>query len=113
MPVNRDNVPHYTWGEGCDGWTLSPNADLLVIQERMLPHTKEVRHRHSKSRQFFYVLSGELCMEREGELHRLAPGDGIEIRPTAKHQARNDRDEAVEFIVVSAPTTRGDRTDLP
>ena len=61
---------------------------------------------------FFYVLEGNLTMELEGEKHEIKTKQGLEIPPGAKHQARNDSQSPVEFIVISHPTTRGDRTDL-
>ncbi len=111
MVVSREKAEHYNWGQGCDGWLLLPGTDLMVIEERMPPGTAEVRHFHSKARQFFYVISGELTMELEGAVHQLTPSSGIEIPPRACHQARNAGPEPVRFIVISSPTTRGDRTD--
>ncbi|WP_318377177.1 cupin domain-containing protein, partial [Enterobacter sp.] len=66
----------------------------------------------SISRQFFYVLEGNLTMELEGVKHEIKARQGLEIPPYAKHQARNDSQLPVEFIVISHPTTRGDRSDL-
>lgn len=70
------------------------------------------RHFHSLSRQLFLVLDGVLTMELEAEKHQIAARQGIEIPPQAKHHARNESDNAVEFILISHPTTRGDRLDL-
>ncbi|WP_451977542.1 cupin domain-containing protein [Azospirillum endophyticum] len=107
-----ENAEHYSWGDHCDGWVLAPSPDMMVIQERMPAATAERRHFHTKARQFFYVLSGELTMELEGVHHAIAAMSGIEIPPGARHQARNDSDSDVYFLVVSSPSTRGDRTDL-
>jgi quercetin dioxygenase-like cupin family protein len=85
---------------------------MMVIQERMPPGAAEQRHYHSIARQFFYVLSGELTMELEGVVHRVPAMTGIEIHPQSKHQARNEAETDVHFLVVSSPTTRGDRTDI-
>lgn len=85
---------------------------MLIIHEKMPPGTHEKRHFHSISRQFFYVLEGNLTMELEGVKHEIKAQQGIEIPPGAKHQARNDSQLPVEFIVISHPTTRGDRSDL-
>jgi len=51
-------------------------------------------------------------MELERKEHRIVAQQSIEIPPGSKHQARNGTDAAVEFIVISHPTLRGDRTDL-
>ena len=113
MKVSKQNADHYTWGGDCDGWRLLPRSDLNVIHERMPAGRAEVRHHHSVSRQFFFVLSGVLTMEIEGERHALTQGEGIEVPPQAPHQAMNRSDRDVEFLVISHPTTRGDRTDEP
>jgi quercetin dioxygenase-like cupin family protein len=108
---SRDTASHYNWGEGCDGWVLFPNADITIIEERMPPGTKEVRHFHEKARQFFYVLSGELRMELEGQVYIIAAGSGLEVPPRSKHQALNDSAGEVRFLVTSSPTSHGDRVD--
>lgn len=51
-------------------------------------------------------------MELEGKEHQVGIQQGIEIPPDSKHQARNDTEYAIKFIVISLPTMRGDRTDL-
>ena len=79
MKRGIDNSEHCRWGDGCDGWVLSPSPDMMIIQERMPPRTAEKRHFHLTARQFFYVLAGELTMELEGEHHLLPPMTGIEI----------------------------------
>ena len=110
--ISKENAEHYTWGEECDGWHLVKRQDMSIIHERMPAGTREIRHYHSVSRQFFFVLNGSLTMELEGENHLIASRQGIEIPPYAKHQARNDSADDVEFLVFSQPTSRGDRTDL-
>lgn len=108
-PVSTGVAPHYAWGSLCDGWHLVRADALAVIEERMPPATREVRHRHAHSRQFFYVLSGVLTMEIEGTRHRLEARTGIEIPPGVAHQALNESSADVEFLVVSTPPSHGDR----
>ncbi|WP_313655989.1 cupin domain-containing protein [Pantoea sp.] len=110
--ISKMNAEHYHWGEGCDGWYLMNRPDMLIIHEKMPPGTCEKRHFHASSRQFFFVLKGVLTMELDGTLHDIAAHQGIEIPPQVSHQAQNKRDEPVEFMVISHPTTRGDRTDI-
>ncbi|MGO3911221.1 cupin domain-containing protein [Huaxiibacter chinensis] len=110
--ISKENAEHYVWGDNCDGWYLVQRPDMLVIHEKMPQGTSEKRHYHSVSRQFFFVLKGVLSMELEGEMHAIEAHQGIEIPPGSKHQARNDTDSPVEFMVISHPSTRGDRTDL-
>jgi len=110
--ISKENAEHYVWGEQCDGWYLVNRQDMLVIHEKMPAGTQEKRHYHSVSRQFFFVLEGVLTMELEGKKHNIGARQGIDIPPQAKHQARNDADTATEFLVISHPSPRGDRTDL-
>jgi len=108
-PISVKTAEHYTWGEGCEGWHLARTAELSVIEERMPPGTAEQRHKHERSRQFFYVLSGALTMEVEGAMYRLGAGMGLEIAPGEAHQAINSSGEEVRFLVVSQPRSHGDR----
>jgi len=108
-PIHAAAAPHYTWGGACDGWRLVESPDLSVIQERMPPGTSEVRHRHRRARQFFYVLRGRLAVECANLSHVVGPDAGLEIPPLAAHRVFNDSGEVVEFLVVSQPPSQGDR----
>lgn len=108
-PIGKDNAEHYMWGGDCDGWHLVKRDDLSVIHERMPAGRSEVRHSHGRSRQFFFVLAGELTLEVAGRHHILAAGRGLEVAPLQPHQAINGSGLDVEFLVISHPTTRGDR----
>ncbi len=112
MIVSKQNAEHYKWGEDCDGWHLLKEQALSIIHERMPAGKMERRHYHCVSQQFFFVLSGELTMELEGELYQVCAGEGISVPPQTKHQARNDSLNDTEFLVISEPTTRGDRVNI-
>lgn len=112
-PVSTDEAPHYAWGDGCDGWHLVRDPSLSVIQERMPPGTAEVRHRHARARQFFFVLAGRLRIEVAGVPHELAAGQGLEVAPGRAHQVVSAGDAAAEFLVVSHPPSHGDREPVP
>ena len=114
QPISRAVGQEYGWGDGCQGWQLVRAQNLSVIEERMPPGTREIRHWHARARQFFYVLSGTLTIEVEGVTHHLAARTGIELPQGMAHQAINETTDDVEFLVISEPPTRGDRheTDL-
>lgn len=78
----------------------------------MPPSTFEVRHVHSETHQFYYVLEGEATVELDGDRVRAAQGEGIEIPPGTVHQMRNDGDGYLEFLVMSSQPPRSDRVDL-
>jgi mannose-6-phosphate isomerase-like protein (cupin superfamily) len=111
-PVDRSNAEHYVWGDDCDGWHLLKRDDLSVIAERVPAGAREARHVHARSRQFFFILSGCAVIEVDGRRNELGAGQGLEIAPGQAHQFHNEAAAEVHFLVISQPTTRGDRTDL-
>jgi mannose-6-phosphate isomerase-like protein (cupin superfamily) len=107
-----ENAEHYMWGEINDGWHLLKRDDMSVIQERVPAGGAEVMHYHKVARQFFYILEGEGTMAFEDREVVLAKGQGLEIPPQVKHQFNNQSQADVHFLVISVPTTRGDRINV-
>jgi len=112
MTISTENAEHYIWGDLCDGWHLLKRDDMSIIQERVPAGGMEVMHYHDISRQFFYILEGEGTMGFENREIILKKGQGLEIAPQVKHQFKNQSDTDVHFLVISIPTTRGDRVDV-
>lgn len=112
-PISVLTAERNTWGAGADGWHLVRAEGLSVIQERMLPGTAEERHRHAHARQFFFVLAGRLDIEVEGTIHSLRPIEGLEVMPQHAHTVWNRGTEPAEFLVISQPPSRSDRTAAP
>jgi mannose-6-phosphate isomerase-like protein (cupin superfamily) len=111
--VHKGNAEHYVWGANCDGWRLVDTPGLSVIHERMPPGAAERRHHHDRARQCFFVLQGTLTMALAGDRHVIPAGQALEIAPGATHQAINASNADVEFLVISQPTTQGDRVEEP
>jgi len=111
LAVSREIAEHYRWGDDCDAWYLVKDKDLSVIEEFMPPGASEIRHHHKLAQQFFYILSGEVLMEIEGHTTLLPAGNGIRVMPGERHRIRNPSSAPVRFLVVSQPTSRGDRYD--
>ncbi len=109
---NVNTAEHYRWGQVCDGWRLLEGPDLSVIQERIPPGAGEVRHYHLRARQVFFVIAGELELQLGEQLLRLSVGDSLEVPPGDRHLVRNGGNVDATFLVVSAPTTRGDRVNV-
>jgi mannose-6-phosphate isomerase-like protein (cupin superfamily) len=112
MSISIDNAEHYGWGQICDGWYLVKREDMSVIQERVPAGGAEVTHYHERARQFFYVLEGEGTISFEDHEVILQKGQGLEIQPMIKHQFKNNSSMDVHFLVISVPSTRGDRVNL-
>lgn len=107
--VSRENAEHYHWKTVCDGWHFIKTEELSVIVEKMPPNTFEDAHFHRKARQLFYILSGEAEMKLRDGTITLEAGMGVEIEPMEVYQMTNVSDRSVEFIVVSAPKSHGDK----
>jgi mannose-6-phosphate isomerase-like protein (cupin superfamily) len=107
--VSRETAEHYRWGNDCDGWHLVKDANLSVIEELLPSGASEVRHYHQQAQQFFYILSGEVMMEVEGNNTLLRSGSGIRILPGARHRISNPSSSAARFLVISQPPSHGDR----
>jgi mannose-6-phosphate isomerase-like protein (cupin superfamily) len=60
----------------------------------------------------FYVLRGKLEIELNGETHLLSERDSLEVPPALPHCVRNPFEGDADFLVVSAPSTIGDRVNL-
>lgn len=109
LPVNTQSGEHYVWGDVCDGWHLLKHDDMSVIEEMVPPGAGERRHVHARARQFFYVLDGEATLEISGRSFSFSTGQGMHVPPGVEHRFRNQSTGPVRFLVMSAPTTRGDR----
>ena len=95
IPTSKRTAQQYGWGDGCEGWHLVRSQNLSVIEERMPPGAREVRHWHARARQFFYVIAGTLTLEVEGATHVLAPRSGMPLA----HQDRFPlREQEGEFL---------------
>jgi len=79
----------------------------------MPPGTAETRHRHAVARQFFFVLAGELTIERDEDAFVLRGGEGLEVAPGSAHQVLNRGDTDARFLVISQPPSHGDREPAP
>jgi len=112
MVVSKDRVTDYTWGAGCKAWPLVDTDKLSVKEEAMAAGTTEKRHLHAQSRQFFYILAGVASLEVAGKDYEMSTGEGMEVAPGLQHCIRNNAEEALRFLVISAPSTASDRIDM-
>ena len=109
MITSKNNSEHYKWGENCDGWHLAKTNKMSVIQELVPPGRSEVRHYHSNSQQYFYILSGIATIEMDGNVLNIHPGSGVHVREMIPHQLMNNGQSDLEFLLISTPPINGDR----
>jgi len=110
--IGKDNAPAFTWREVCLGWTLVDQPSLHVIEERMPPGTFELRHVHTSTHQFYFVLEGRATVVSDAGRFEVAAMHGIEIPPRLEHQMRNESDTDLEFLVISTRRPREDRRNV-
>lgn len=110
--VSLNNAEHYQWGDQYDGWHFCKDPALSVIRECVPAGGTEVRHVHRQAQQFFMILAGRAVIEMNGTDHALAAGEGLHVPAGTPHRFFNPGQDAVQFLVISTPTTRGDRIDL-
>ena len=111
--VSADSAEHYLWGDGCDGWRLADGETLSVILERVPAGRGEARHYHRRARQFFFVLEGRATLRVGEDTVVLEAGQGVEVPPLVPHRMDNATGQDVVFLVISGPTSQGDRHEAP
>lgn len=111
IKVNKSIVEHYKWGNNCDGWHLLKSRGLSIIEERMPSGTSEVLHYHEVAEQFFLILKGRATFIYNDQRMEVSERSGIYIAPKVVHRIINEESKDLEFVVISRPSTRGDRIE--
>jgi quercetin dioxygenase-like cupin family protein len=99
--LNVLGVTHIYKATGAEtGGSFSLWEDVVPPGAGAPPHT------HTREDEAFYVLSGELLFEFEGEPapHRVAPGGFFFGARARRHAYRNVGDKPARVLVLSAPS---------
>ena len=112
MKKTTSNSKSYNWGDGCTAWQFVNSPTLSVIRETMPPKTSESLHKHSRSQQFFFIISGEAVFELNGERHTIKANQGMHVKPMAVHRIINATDENLELLIISEPHSHADRINI-
>lgn len=110
--VSKKNAGHYKWAMNCDSWVLADTEGLSVKQEIMPTGEREQLHFHETASQFFFILKGTATFLLDGEKLLIGEQEGILIEPLTKHYIANETGTDLEFLVISQPTTKNDRTTI-
>ncbi|HSP59694.1 MAG TPA: GNAT family N-acetyltransferase [Ornithinimicrobium sp.] len=102
-PISPDTARRSTFDDGCTVWHLVDRADLSVVQESVPARSETRTHAHDRSREYFHVLSGRAVVSVGPQTAQVEAGSGIEVPPRVRHQIRNETDEELLLLVVSAP----------
>lgn len=117
-PISPDTARSATWvsvrrsaGETheltCTASYLLDRPDLAVVHELLPPGAQTRAHAHDRSRQFFHVLRGQATVILGPRTVLVPAGSGLEIAPRERHVLRNDGEDELELLVVSAPRVAG------
>lgn len=90
----------------------SPCARTSLAEATLYPGCHTERHRHPKTEEIYYILSGTGRMEVDGETEPLHPGDAVLLPPGAAHQAWNTGDVPLVILCVCAPAYEHDDTEF-
>lgn len=109
-PVSKSTKKAYRWGNGGMGWPLVETKGLLLVEETLAPGCSEKYHYHNQAAQIFYMLAGGAVMRfADGQSVEIDTGMALHIPPETSHAIVNQTDEEIRFLVISAPSSRGDR----
>ena len=112
-PVSKSTVTAYQWGDGGVGWSLVETKGLRVVEEALAPGCSEKHHYHNQAEQCFYMLAGRAVMQfADGQHVEIGPGMALHIPPKTRHAIVNQTVEEIRFLVISAPSSRGDRHEV-
>ena len=112
-PVSKSTKKAYRWGNGGIGWPLVETKGLLVVEETLAPGCSEKHHYHNQAAQCFYMLVGCAVMQvSDGQSVKINTGMALHISPEICHAIVNKTGEAIRFLVISAPSSRGDRHEV-
>lgn len=111
-PIDRTTAEHYVWNGSCDGWKLLSQGDLSVIEERMPAGVQDHIHKHVRTTQIFYILSGELQVEIEGKTVVAKAGQAVQIPRNAAHFLANVTQTDAFYLSIASPSILDDREEV-
>ena len=65
-------------------------------------------HKHDLEDEFFYVVSGKLLLDLEGETLKLTPGQGYTVPRTVLHRTRAEEKTVVLMVEGDTVKPKGD-----
>ena len=112
-PASKSTKKAYQWGDGGISWPLVETMGLLVVEETLAPGGSEKHHYHNQAVQCFFMLAGSAVMQfADGQSVEIDTGMALHIPPETSHAIVNKTGEEIRFLVISAPSSRGDRHEV-
>jgi uncharacterized cupin superfamily protein len=89
----------------------------IAVRHQVLPPGRRtsIPHAESDEEEFIYVLEGTPDLWLDGNLHRLAPGDGVGFPPGTgiAHSFLNNSDAPAVLLVVGEPAKPDNKVIYP
>ncbi len=105
--INENDIEYRHGDHGPKYFESGPDIEFGLI--RLLPGEHVSGHIHEKMDECFYMISGEIHMEVNGEDNVLRTGDYIHVSKNEPHILKNLTNEAAKLAVVKAPFAEGDK----
>ncbi len=114
---NVKQVPAFITKDGSEIRELLAHRNSAVRQQslaeaRLPPGCATTPHRHLRTEELYYVLSGSARMTIQGEQREVGPGDAIAILPGQLHTITNTGHGILTFLCCCAPAYEHDDTIL-
>jgi mannose-6-phosphate isomerase-like protein (cupin superfamily) len=115
--VNRNSSPPFTTKDGSTIRSLlertnSAAANQSLAEATVPPGASTTPHRHPKTEEIYYILSGTGRMTLGGEARDVGPLDAILIPPGTRHTLANTGPNPLVFLCCCAPPYSHDDTML-
>jgi len=115
--VSRNSSAPFTTKDGSTIRSLldrtnSSAANQSLAEATVPPGGATEPHRHPKTEEIYYILSGTGRMQVEGEARDVQPLDAILIPPGARHTIANTGTQPLVFLCCCAPPYSHDDTLL-
>lgn len=85
--------------------TPKPFHHLEVVVAELDPggSTGDEAYRHGDSEEVFFVLSGRVRLQLEGDTYELGPGDSVQYRSSTPHRVVNHEQAPAEVMFIVSP----------
>lgn len=81
----------------------APVRNQSLAEATLPPGTSTTKHRHLKSEEIYYILSGHGSMTVGGETQEVMPHDAVLTPPGVPHELANTGGEPLVFLCCCAP----------
>jgi len=105
--VHRGERELVTFGSKARKALLTPkpfhSVEVVAAEFEPSGTTGDEAYAHGDSEEVFFVVSGTVELDLDGETYELGPGDSAQYRSSTLHRVRNGGTERAEVLFVISP----------